>query len=381
MKPETDADKLNLDFQRRADFDFIKRALPGVYLYLFAWPLIFLSTGFFRQNPIESSMFGALFTIVCALRLIHGRLTAKYYDSHYKAWNLWLTSLSLIHAATWGALFYLVNLVPRYEELSVLVNLVIAGIASASVQSLIPKFDLTRWYISILLLPVCFATAISGEQLQLCIIVLMFWLYLMFVGKRYRSEYARAFRIEKALSEKQIELHKLNRTDPLTQSHNRRCFTEHFESLWQRCILTQQPLSLLMLDIDHFKSINDDFGHPTGDQCLVHFVKTISPITEQYQAQLYRYGGEEFAILVQGKNEAQTAELAEQTRTALESTPLNTGDSSIRMTLSAGTCCVVPTVSNSKIRLIELADKALYSAKTAGRNRVAANQYPSANAE
>lgn len=380
MKPEIDTDKLNLDFQRRADFDFIKRALPGVYLYLFAWPLIFLSTGYFKQNPIESSLFGALFTIVCLLRLIHGKLTAKYYDAYYRAWNLSLIILSLTHAATWGALFYLANLVPRYEELSILVNLVIAGIASASVQSLIPKFALTRWYISVLLLPVCLATAVSGEQLQLCIIVLMFWLYLMFVGKRYYSEYARAFRIEKALSEKQIELHRLNRTDPLTQSHNRRCFTEHYENLWQRSILEQQALSLIMLDIDHFKNINDDFGHPTGDQCLVHFVKTIAPIAEQHQAELYRYGGEEFAILVQGKNQEQTAELAEKARQALESTPLTHNEANISMTLSAGVCCVTPTVDKSKILLIELADKALYRAKSEGRNRVSVNSYQSVTA-
>lgn len=375
MKPESDNNELNLDFQRRADFDFIKRALPGVYLYLFAWPLIFVSTGFYQQRPIESSAFGILFTLVCVLRLLHGRLTATYYEQHYTLWNGSLTTLCLIHAATWGGLFYLVNLSPAYAELSVMVNLVTAGIASASVQSLVPKFRLTRWYISLLLLPLCVGAALAGEDLQLCFIVFMFWLYLMFVGKRYHQEYVRAFKIEKSLSEKQVELHRLNRSDPLTQCYNRRCFNEQIELYWQQSKKGQTELSLVMLDIDHFKRINDEYGHPTGDQCLKHFVNVMTEVAIQFDAELYRYGGEEFAILMPDQSESRATQFAEKAREALPQQPLETSQRSISMTLSAGVCSVIPDQTMSIETLIELADQALYGAKSAGRNRVHTKRY------
>ncbi|BDX08231.1 GGDEF domain-containing protein [Planctobacterium marinum] len=375
MKPATDTNELELDFQRRADFDFIKRALPGVYLYLFAWPVIFLSTGFSQKHPDESILFGALFTVVCLLRLVHGKATAKHYEQHYHVWNISLTTLCLTHAGTWGALFYLVNFVPHYAELSILVNLVTAGIASASVQSLITKFKLTCWYISFLLLPLCTGTLLTGEQFQLCFIVFMFWLYLLLVGRRYRREYERAFRIEKTLSEKQIELHRLNRTDPLTQAHNRRYFNEQIDFYWQHCAEQRTHLNLVMLDIDHFKRINDEFGHPTGDQCLKHFVSVISNLTAGNSAELFRYGGEEFAVLLPNADPEKATFFAELARDTLEKSPLILKQDSINMTLSAGVCSVIPEAFKSQELLVELADQALYSAKSAGRNCVQAKQY------
>lgn len=375
MTPSTDSNELELDFQRRADFDFIKRALPGVYLYLFAWPVIFLSTGFSQKHPDESILFGALFTVVCLLRLVHGKVTAKYYEQYYHLWNASLTVLCIIHASTWGVLFYLVNLVPHYAELSVLVNLVTAGIASAAVQSLVPKYRLTRWYITCLLIPLCLGTALDGDQFQLCFIVFMFWLYLLLVGRRYRKEYERAFRIEKTLSEKQVELHRLNRTDPLTQCHNRRYFNEQFDHYWQRCAKPQTPLSLVMLDIDHFKRINDEFGHPTGDQCLKHFVSVIANLNQHNGTELFRYGGEEFAVLLPNVSSENATEFAELARQTLQESPLILKQINIKMTLSAGVCSVIPTAFNSQDLLIELADQALYSAKSAGRNCVQVKQY------
>lgn len=365
-----DNQSLEQDFQRRADFDYIKRALPGVFLYLAAWPIIFVWTGFHAKNPFESSIFGVLLISVCLLRLVHGKLTHLFYDEYRTQWNLSLILLSLIHAATWGALFYLVNQDPRFDALSVIVNLVTAGVASASMISLIPKYHVANWYVSFLLLPTAIASAFTPEIWQMGLIVFLYWMYLMIIGRRFHREYARAFHIEKELFEKQQELEVINRTDALTGAYNRRYFDQQFTAQWQETLAQGQSFTLMLLDIDHFKKLNDQYGHPTGDQCLIHFVKKVAQATAEFPDTLFRYGGEEFAIIIKDQDRQALELLAEATRDNLDSNPAMVDSKKIPMTTSIGCCYVMPNQFLSPTTLLELTDKALYQAKERGRNKV-----------
>lgn len=365
-----DKKELELEFRRRADFDFIKRALPGVYLYLCAWPVIFFWTGFFEQQLYLSVVFGLLFTITSGLRLLHGKYTGRLYDSKYHFWNSSLVFLCMVHAATWGVLFYMANLDPRFEEISSIVNLVIAGIATGSVQSLIPKYGLTRLYIAAVILPTIVGTLWSGDQFELAFICLLFWLYLAGIGKRFRREYERAYIIEKELYQNQQKLDELNKTDPLTKCRNRRDFDEQLSLKWQHAIDTQKTVSLLMLDIDHFKSINDNYGHPTGDLCLKHFASTLESLIKDNGGALYRYGGEEFSTIILSADEQEILKFAEDIRKRIENTYVTDKHKKIKMTLSIGVCSVAATTNHSITELLDCADRALYKAKQSGRNRV-----------
>lgn len=369
---------MDLEFRRRADFDFIKRALPGVILYLLAWPVIFLSTGFYQSEPVASLFFGVMLSGVSMLRLLHGSLAKNYYDSHYRLWHGSLLFLVVNHAIAWGILAYAVNLLPEFAPIAGFVNIIVLGIATASIQSLNTKLNLARVYVSILLLPAIVGTLLSGENLQLCAIAVLFWLYLMIVGKRFYREYLRAFKIEKALHQKQAELHHLNRTDPLTQVCNRREFDEQIKACWQHAIDTRKSLTLMMLDIDHFKQINDSYGHPAGDLCLKHFASNIDPLLRDNNARLYRYGGEEFSTIILSAEQSEVTKLAEDARKRIENTSVSDDNLNIEMTVSIGVCTALPSnsVSDKSLsveKLIESADQALYKAKQSGRNQVRNN--------
>ena len=365
-----DSEQIEQDFRRRADFDFVKRALPGVYLYLLAWPIIFLSTGFYQEAPTESALFGFLLSGVSVLRLIHGKSSKSVYDNHYPIWNGILIVLVLAHAVAWGSLTYLVNLDTRFAPIATIVNIIVVGIATASIHSLNTRYRLAKIYVSLLLLPALIGAILSGESLQICIIALLFWLYLMFIGDRYYREYIRAFKIERALHDNQLQLHQLNRTDPLTQVNNRRFFDEQIFKLWRDNCETQSTLGLILLDIDHFKRINDNYGHPAGDACLKNFARALSPIVEAAGGQLFRYGGEEFAVLVSEFTEPQTMALAEKLRQHTECQTNKNDQQHIAITLSAGICHLVPQTYLDHQQFIEVADKALYKAKQGGRNQV-----------
>ena len=374
FKQLPDKKALDQEFRRRADFDFIKRALPGVLLYICAWPIVFFWTGFADQRPHDSIIFGTIFTVTSLLRLLHGQLTARIYDHHYAIWNSSLTFLCLVHAGAWGILFYLANLNPAYAEISGMVNLVIAGIATGSVQSLIPKYNLTRIYIAFVILPTILATVLAGQQYELGFICVLFWLYLAGVGKRFRREYERAFVIEKELYQNQKELKELNRTDPLTKSRNRRDFDEQIKEAWEHAIETQKTISILMFDIDHFKNINDSHGHPMGDQCLKQFTKTIGPLINDNAGNLFRYGGEEFSTIILCAEESEAVKLAEDARKRVENSPVVADDITVSMTMSVGICWTVADNAKSVEQALESADQALYKAKQSGRNQVILNK-------
>ena len=169
------------------------------------------------------------------------------------------------------------------------------------------------------------------------------------------------------------KLEELTRTDPLTGIANRRRFEGAYAEAWKQCRLTGQPLSLLMIDLDHFKAINDQHGHAVGDGCLIEVVRQLGAALQQDSQLLARYGGEEFVVLAPDLDAAGALELAAGIRLRIEScelTLLAGGSVPIRLTTSVGVATVVPTDSDQPGQLRDVADSALYEAKRAGRNCV-----------
>lgn len=360
----------NAEFKERADFDFIKRAYPGVLLYIFAWPVLFYWTGFYTKNPVQTTIFGLLFTITSLLRLAHAHYAKKFYSSHQLLWQGSLCGLSLVHASTWGALFYLANLDPSYASLTTLINMVIAVLASSALISLIPKYNLARIYISIMLLPAGLASAFVPELGQLSLVIIFAWCYLMFVATRFIKEYVRAFKIELSLNEKQKELEKLSKTDALTQLYNRFYFDQCLEQVWQTNMRLKLPTVLMVMDIDYFKKINDNYGHLFGDHCLRHAAGLLREKLQRNTDYVFRYGGEEFCVLLSNLNIDEAEQLAETLREHFESSPTTLDGITVSMTMSIGVSSVLPSIKENKSDLMKAADTALYAAKEAGRNQV-----------
>ncbi len=160
-------------------------------------------------------------------------------------------------------------------------------------------------------------------------------------------------------------------TDPLTRLKNRRAFAElglrHF-ALAQRHDI---ELSVIVLDIDHFKKINDTYGHPAGDQVLMSVANVLTSKTRASDLPA-RLGGEEFGILLPNTKRSGAALLADRIRVAIQQSQFQLGEHAITVTASAGVAAYGLDGEESLERLLEVADRRLYLAKQRGRNRVIA---------
>lgn len=165
------------------------------------------------------------------------------------------------------------------------------------------------------------------------------------------------------------KLYQQARTDGLTGLLNRREFDSQLEFLLHLASRTNHAVSMIMCDVDYFKKYNDALGHYAGDDCLKHVSASLQRVCARYADQVFRYGGEEFAILIMDDG-VNVSKLAERIRHEISALNLHHPDApSDTVTMSVGHATVWPGQSNLGRSLIERADKALYAAKKQGRNR------------
>jgi diguanylate cyclase (GGDEF)-like protein len=179
------------------------------------------------------------------------------------------------------------------------------------------------------------------------------------------------------LARAHVELVIAGRTDPLTGCLNRRAFTQEAHNAVSHARELQQPLAVLMLDIDRFKNVNDRHGHPAGDRVINSVVGTLLSTIRNTDT-LCRMGGEEFAVMLPNETLATSAETAERIRAAVEATPCplaDDGSSTLNITISIGVANLEDT-DTSLFDVLGRADQALYRAKANGRNRVEAQTGP-----
>ena len=169
-------------------------------------------------------------------------------------------------------------------------------------------------------------------------------------------------------------LEQLTTQDHLTGISNRRRFDDSLAQEWQRAAREQTPLSLVAIDIDHFKAYNDHYGHPQGDQCLIQVARALATCVTRPTDLVARCGGEEFAGLLPSTDSTGAARLAGQMRAAIEAEALEHARSPTHphVTISLGVATVVPQAEESAQLLVDLADAALYEAKSAGRSTASA---------
>ena len=178
------------------------------------------------------------------------------------------------------------------------------------------------------------------------------------------------------LQQANLELQRLAVLDGLTQIANRRRFDEYLNQEWRRMMREKNHLSLIMCDIDFFKTYNDTYGHLAGDFCLQQVAKAMGSAVKRPGDLVARYGGEEFAVILPQTEEKGAIHLAEQMRLKVRNLQIVHAKSSIsqHVTLSLGVAATVPCHDFSPVMLIAAADKALYLAKEAGRDCVACAQ-------
>jgi diguanylate cyclase (GGDEF)-like protein len=182
--------------------------------------------------------------------------------------------------------------------------------------------------------------------------------------------------VERALEKKRLkdanrrlvqELQHMSRRDPLTGLLNRRSLDEALAREIARARRHGHALSLMMLDLDHFKKVNDTWGHPAGDEVLRTFARVVASLLREEDV-LYRYGGEEFLAVLPETDARGALAAAERVVAGVAATPVALAGGRLRVTVSAGVASLSPAVQDAD-GLVARADEALYSAKSSGRNQ------------
>lgn len=200
-----------------------------------------------------------------------------------------------------------------------------------------------------------------------------------YISRQQRDEAYHALRqSQRDLLEANFELQRLMNMDGLTGINNRRRFDEYTLVEWRRASRERLPFALLLADVDAFKAYNDTYGHLAGDDVLRQIAQVIQASCKRPADLPARYGGEEFAIVLPSTDSAGAAHIAETFRESIAdlAIPHAGSTASDRVTVSVGGAACVPGEAQNLVELMHLADRALYEAKSSGRNRVVIRKSP-----
>lgn len=181
--------------------------------------------------------------------------------------------------------------------------------------------------------------------------------------------------IELALQQANQKLELLANLDGLTQVANRRCFNNRLQSEWRRLAREQQPISLILFDVDRFKSYNDYYGHLAGDDCLTRIAQILQKVVLRPADLAARYGGEEFAVLLPNTDLEGGIKVAQNIQQEIHHLAIPHAQSNVKeiVTVSLGISSFIPKLEVKPDTLVSYADKALYDAKQQGRDRLCTN--------
>lgn len=209
-----------------------------------------------------------------------------------------------------------------------------------------------------------FGLLIGGSFLT----ILVFIIYWMWLSQRREQALKQELEIYRHMLEQQV------RKDSLTGLGNRRALDELLEQEWKRAVRDALPVAALIMDIDFFKGYNDFYGHLVGDDCLQRVAQVLQLNVQRSKDMIFRYGGEEFVVLLPNTRLSEARQLAEKLCLALRREGIENQASPLGgvVTMSVGVACMQPPhdSADNGHRLLKNADTALYSAKHAGRNRV-----------
>lgn len=268
---------------------------------------------------------------------------------------------------------------PAYEAFLVLVFLVVGYGLFRSFQAGKPgalTLLLSLTFIVTTAVHDIIASETGGTQFRMTAMASFLFIALcsLFVGRKVSDAVSR----NQILEEEKLILQKLHsdavdsaRRDHLTGLLNRQAFDHEFTHAWRTANARVEPLSVVLFDIDHFKHVNDTYGHQVGDRVLRNLAERLNAFPLRRNDRLCRYGGEEFALILPSTPLDDAQGVAEKIREAIAASPLLTEDTlQLSITCSFGVACTLTASGCSAASLLEQADQALYDSKHGGRNRV-----------
>ncbi len=352
--------------------DIAKRAEGGVYIYLILWLVIAMANGLYESHRLLLVFNTALFATIALLRVLHGRIVHRYRADYLAQLLNAFVLLVLINALHWGCLTAYVLSTSGLDELRVPMLLTTTGLVAAGSVVLSIHPAIRALFPSFMIAPVVLVL-LSDFTIQNALIAglcSIFSIYLIVATRTVHNDYWSSVKRGILLEERAREFEELSITDSLTQLRNRMFFDVHFDKEWKRAARHRKSLAILLIDLDHFKVINDTHGHSFGDLCLKETALKLKQVVIRTGDILARYGGEEFIVMLADTTLEGAVELAERLRQAVESIDLANDGQPVSLTCSIGVASLIPASPDKAYRLINRADKALYISKSQGRNRV-----------
>ena len=347
--------------------DLIARSLPGSLLVLLLWGCVAWLIGSRNDDAVTTQWLvniSIVFLVSTGLRSYFIYVASKHI-TNTKICRFYITLGLSIACLAWGimaACSYLETPLSTYQDLILFATV---GLSAGGAVSFSASRFYTYVYVLCMLVPILFVELFITERMisEKVTTVIIYIFGLLWVTINPSKEYMSA-RVSN------IQLLEMSNTDGLTGVKNRRYFDLQLEEELQRARRTEGRIALLILDIDNFKKVNDDFGHITGDQCLIAVANCLKKSVQRISDTVARYGGEEFAIIIANTDEDDCLRIAERIRTAVEGIQIPINNVAVPLTISIGVSQCKAGVSCDAMSLLDAADTALYQAKNQGRNQV-----------
>lgn len=329
---------------------------------------------FIKYVPLVILLVWFSFQILLVMyRLYNGKMLSKYLEQKNQALtrrheNFFLIS-NIFQAFMWTIASVLaVIYAPQPFELITFV--LIIGIITAATLSMSALYKAYLVFFFLMIIPQIMIMLYYGEHqhIGLVILAIIYMPATILLSRAIYTSRLSSIESNDALQESVEKLHKLSVTDSLTNIYNRRYFFEIVDNMISLAIREQKKVSLLMIDIDHFKKVNDVFGHQVGDFILVSFVDEVKKVMRKSDI-FARVGGEEFSILLHDTSLEGARIISEKIREKIENREFTYNGDSIKITVSIGVSELNQN-NNSVESLYKQADELLYIAKENGRNRV-----------
>ena len=299
--------------------------------------------------------------------LLYGVLVYLVWSRYYERYFMSVAPLLVPVVAMFVSIFIALAFIGRHQ----------AELAALAINLLAIFFFTGLLYRRILLAAALFIASfevtaiIGGLPMSVLLVVSVNIIVMGILGAIICRDSERSHRLnflESALIAEMID------RDGLSGLMNRRAFDRHLARIWQLGLRDQRPIAMLMIDIDHFKQYNDEFGHQGGDEALRRVAQTVQEFSRRPLDMAARYGGEEFAAIFYDLALAHVQDIAGRLRERVQNLQITAPDAAgprhRGVTVSIGVALVTPTPGRSAGGLVQLADQALYEAKEGGRNRV-----------
>lgn len=351
--------------------DTYQRALTGGPFYAASWLLVGLYGDAFARAPWPSWGLLLIFAGLSAWRFMHKPLTEAANAPALQRWLRVHWSIVLITTALWGLLFVWTTSDPAFGSAHTTAMLFTLGLATAVAHAFSMRRGFAFAGIGLLCLPGLVVLLLgNASQRANGLMMAVYLVYVVISLLRSYVEYQQRLDLDQELRSQRDLFSQQSRIDPLTELANRRQFADVLAAASGQARDKARPLSLLLLDIDNFKRVNDTHGHAIGDACLVAIAGRLKSSFNGQGELAARLGGEEFGVVLDGHDLLSAAQRAERFRMNLMEHPIALDGVVLQMTASLGVAEFDPTRHQDMDPLYQAADSAVYRAKAGGRNRV-----------